>query len=46
MGLQHDTLSADDRRLLQELARRMSPHLDEVSAAWVDAWEQRRFPSV
>ena len=40
MPLAHDILSDEDRRLLQEFATRIRPHVSEVIADWVAAWQQ------
>jgi signal transduction histidine kinase len=38
--LEHDVLTAHDRELLQELARRLRPHSAEIVTGWADAWEK------
>lgn len=37
MRLAHDTLAAEERRLLAELAKRLDRHRDEVASDWVEA---------
>lgn len=44
MPLAYDTLSDEDRRLAQELAVRLQPHVDDIVAAWAEAWLQE-FPA-
>ena len=44
MRVPHDTLSDTDRRYLQEFARRMQPHVEELIAEWTEAW-LRQFPA-
>ncbi|HVN84802.1 MAG TPA: hypothetical protein VMW17_08175 [Candidatus Binatia bacterium] len=38
MSLADDTLSEENRTHLQEFARRMRPHVQELVAEWAEAW--------
>src|ERR1700687_2785947 len=40
MRVDHDVLSDDDRQILTEMARRLTPHIDAIVGEWSAAWEQ------
>lgn len=44
MRITNDILTADDRALLQEMARRLEAHTSEIAAEWAAAWEQAQPP--